>query len=78
MSRKKSFEQAFQRLEEIANSLESGDVTLDESMKLYEEGMELITFCGKKLDAAETTIQKLSKSTDGGLEAQPASDIPGE
>ncbi len=78
MTKKITFEDAFRRLEEIAQSLETGDVSLDESMKLYEEGMELIDFCGKKLDTAETTIRKLSKTTDGGLEAQTIDNISGD
>ena len=65
MSKKMNFEAAFQRLEEIANLLESGNATLEESVKLYEEGAKLIKLCAGKLTNAETKIHKLSKTLDG-------------
>lgn len=65
MSKKKNFEAAFQRLEEIARLMENGDTPLEESVKLYEEGCELIRFCADKLNGAETKIRKLSKSLEG-------------
>ncbi|RMI14371.1 MAG: exodeoxyribonuclease VII small subunit [Calditrichaeota bacterium] len=65
------FEQAVSRLEEIARILESGEIPLDESMKLFEEGMELIALCNQKLDEAEKKIQLLSRNADGSLETRP-------
>lgn len=54
-----SFEDAMKRLEEIANKLENGQVSLDESLTLYEEGIALIRFCNDKLDKAEQKIRIL-------------------
>ncbi len=70
MTKKLNFEEAFKRLEEIARILEAGEVSLDESLKLYEEGMELIEFCSQKLEAAEKKIQKLSRTPEGNLETE--------
>lgn len=71
MSKPVKFETAFQRLEEIARLLESGDVSLEESVKLYEEGMELLRFCADKLGEAEKTILRLSKTADGSFQTEP-------
>lgn len=71
MTKKMKFEQAVSRLEEIARILESGEIPLDESMKLFEEGMELIALCNQKLDEAEKKIQLLSQNADGSLETRP-------
>ncbi len=60
-----SFEQAMTRLEEIVRTLESGSATLDDSLKLYEEGIALVRACGTKLDEAEKKIKLLNVSADG-------------
>ena len=60
-----SFEQAMSRLEEIVRTLESGSATLDDSLKLYEEGIALVRACGTKLDEAEKKIKLLNVSADG-------------
>lgn len=60
MSEQKSFEEAIKRLEELVGKLESGDVPLEDMLKLYEEGAQLIKFCLDKLDNAEKKIKKLS------------------
>ena len=66
MSAKKlSFEQQLGRLEEIVAALESGDVSLADSLKLFEEGTKLVTACTKQLDQAEQQIVKLMKGADG-------------
>ncbi|MEC7839429.1 MAG: exodeoxyribonuclease VII small subunit [Chlamydiota bacterium] len=62
-----SFEKAFTRLEEILEKLNSGSVTLDESLTLYEEADKLITKCGLKLSAAEKSVEKLIKQRNGAL-----------
>jgi len=71
MAQKQTFEQALERLEEISRSLESGETSLEESLKMYEEGMKLIEFCNAKLNEAQKTIQKLSKTTGGNFETEP-------
>ncbi len=55
------------RLEEIVEKLETGNTSMEEALKLYEEGMDLTKFCSGKLDEAETKIQILSKD-DAGFE----------
>ena len=55
-----TFEQAMERLEEIVALLESGKCTLDESMKLFEEGTALTAFCTESLKTAEQKIIKLT------------------
>jgi exodeoxyribonuclease VII small subunit len=61
---KKTFEQAMARLEEIVGELESGGLGLEESLKIYEEGIELARFCTGKLDNAEQKIKTLVKVRD--------------
>lgn len=60
-----SFEQSMQRLEQIVRAMERGDVALEESLKLFQEGTELVASCAKLLDNAEMQIQKVVKSADG-------------
>ncbi|MGD9486829.1 MAG: exodeoxyribonuclease VII small subunit [Calditrichaceae bacterium] len=60
-SKKMTFESALQRLEEIVEQAEKGEISLDESLKMFEEGSNLIKYCLKSLDAAEKKIQLLSK-----------------
>ena len=61
------FEEAFKRLDEIVNKLESGDLSLEESMTLFEEGITLTETCKIRLEAAEQKIQILLKDSDGNL-----------
>ena len=60
-----SFEDAFKKLEQIADRLENGDITLDESMDVFEEGMALIKICNARLEKAESRLKKLIKDEDG-------------
>ena len=59
---KKTFEQAVKRLEEIVAELEEGNLPLEESLKIYEEGVELTKFCSAKLNETEDKIKTLMKS----------------
>jgi exodeoxyribonuclease VII small subunit len=59
----KKFEDSLERLETIVEKMESGDLTLDQAMKYYEEGIRLSRFCYKKLDEAEKKIEKLVKKS---------------
>ena len=61
------FEEAFKRLEVIVGNLESGDLSFEESMKLFEEGIGLTEACKSRLEDAEQKIQLLLKSSDGNL-----------
>ncbi len=56
---KQSFESAIKALEKIVEQLESGSLTLEESLKLYEEGVKLSTFCDKELKSAKLRITEL-------------------
>ena len=61
----KTFEQSMQRLEQIVRSLERGDAALEESLKLFQEGTELVRSCGKLLEEAELQVKKIVTATDG-------------
>ena len=61
----KTFEQSMQRLEQIVRAMEYGDVPLEESLKLFQEGTELVRNCGKLLDEAELQVKKILTASDG-------------
>ena len=65
---KGSLEGSLKRLEEIVETLEQGKVSLDEAVKLYEEGIALSKECAEKLKASELKIRKLAKSVGGDFE----------
>jgi len=60
-----SFEESLHRLEQIVEQLESGSVPLEESMRLYEEGIVLSKRCAEKLKSAELTLKRLGKDMEG-------------
>lgn len=60
-----TFEANMQRLEQIVRAMERGDVALDESLKLFQEGTDLVRQCGKMLDDAQMEIEKVVKGPDG-------------
>ena len=60
-----TFEASMQRLEQIVRTLERGEAQLDESLKLFQEGTELVRACGKLLDEAEMEIRKVAVAPDG-------------
>lgn len=60
-----SFEAAMQRLEQIVRAMERGDVELEESLKLFQEGTALIARCGKLLDHARMEVKKVLVTSDG-------------
>ena len=66
-----SFEASIKRLDEIVKLLEKGDAPLSESLKLFEEGTELIGNCDKLLNVAEQKVVKLRKGQDGEPEELP-------
>jgi len=72
-SRKKrpTFEEGLQRLEEIVEELESGTLSLDDSLARYEEGAALLKRCRELLESAEKKIEVLVKDEDGGLGTEP-------
>lgn len=61
----KTFEESMGRLEQIVRAMEQGNVPLEESLKLFQEGTELVRNCGKLLDDAQLQIQKVMTAADG-------------
>ena len=70
-SQESTFETRLARLEAIVERLEAADVGLDESLKLYGEGAELIKVCRRTLDEAEKRIAQLTEDASGGLATEP-------
>ena len=62
---KNSFESNMQRLEQIVRALERGDVALDESLKLFQEGTELVRTCQNMLDDAKQQVEKVLSDANG-------------
>lgn len=60
-----SFENNMQRLEQIVRALERGDVPLDESLKLFQEGTDLVRNCQNMLDNAKLQVQKVLTDANG-------------
>lgn len=60
-----TFETSMTRLEQIVRTMERGDVALEESLKLFQEGTELIRNCQKLLDDAQLQIKKITTAPDG-------------
>ena len=61
------FEKAMNRLENIVEELERGDLDIDKSLEIFEEGIKMSRLCSKKLNEAEAKIEKLSKGKKGDL-----------
>lgn len=61
----KTFEASMARLEEIVRQMEQGNVPLEESLKLFQEGTGLVQRCTELLDSAEVQVVKLMKGPDG-------------
>lgn len=73
---KNSLEQSLKRLEEIVEKMERGDVSLDDAVNLYEEGIQISKECAEKLRTAELKIKKLSKGIEGEfIPDQPDKDV---
>ena len=70
-AKKADFERSLARLEEIVRRLENANLTLDDAMKLFEEGVELSRACQKQLEEAEGRVEVLLKRADGKLVAEP-------
>lgn len=61
----KTFEESMVRLEQIVRAMERGDVPLEESLKLFQEGTDLVRSCGKLLDDAQLQVNKIMTAADG-------------
>lgn len=69
--KKKTYEEAALRLEEIVERMETDDVSLEESVQLYKEGMELALVCREKLDSLQKEVVELRKNFDGSFSLKP-------
>jgi len=63
-----SFEEAFRELEEVVARLEAGNISLEESLALFERGTQLAAYCGDLLDQAEMRVHQLVPAPGGGFE----------
>jgi len=70
-AKKPDFERSLMRLEEVVRKLESPQLSLDDAMKLFEEGVELQRECQKQLEEAEGRVEILLKKADGKMVAEP-------
>ncbi len=61
------FEKAIQRLEKIVDDLEKGELDIDKSLEIFEEGIKMSRICSKKLNEAEAKIEKLTRDQKGEL-----------
>ena len=79
--KKIKFEEALKRLDAIVSALESGDLPLDESLRLFEEGTKLVKLAGEQLGAAERKMRLLTKDGDGNVtgseEMEDLAPVPG-
>lgn len=66
-----SFEESLKQLETIVGKLERGDLPLEESVRLFEEGIKLSDACKTDLETAEGKVQMLLKQKDGSMKAEP-------
>jgi exodeoxyribonuclease VII small subunit len=65
-----SFEESLKKLETIVDKLEKGDLSLEESLKLFEEGVGLSATCKKELEEAEGKVETLIKQRDGSFKTE--------
>jgi exodeoxyribonuclease VII small subunit len=65
MAKEKSFESSLKELEQIVEQLETGDLPLEHSLELFEQGVKLSRDCQKRLDEAERKVELLLKNDDG-------------
>ncbi|MFA5160343.1 MAG: exodeoxyribonuclease VII small subunit [Candidatus Omnitrophota bacterium] len=70
MSEKFQFEKALEDLEKIVEAMESGELTLDQALKKYEEGVGLVRACQSKLTETEKRIEILTRTLDGSLKKE--------
>ncbi len=71
-----SFEKNMQRLEQIVRAMERGDVPLEESLKLFQEGTELVRSCNDLLDKAQMQVKKIMTAPDGSQVEEDFADEP--
>ena len=75
---KKKFEEAVEELEKVVERLESGELSLEESLAAFEEGVGLVKFCNQKLNEVEKKIERLVKDKEGKLQLKSLERTAGE
>jgi exodeoxyribonuclease VII small subunit len=68
---KKNFEKALTDLENIVQRLDENDLSLDDALSLFEEGIKLSRFCSQKLDSVEKKVEILLKDDEGNIQKEP-------
>lgn len=74
----KKFEEALQELEKVVEQLESGDLSLEDSLAAFEEGVRLVKYCNQKLTEVERRIELLVKDKEGKLQLKLLEEAAGE
>jgi len=72
---KKKFEEAVEELERVVEQLESGELSLEDSLAAFENGVRLVKLCNQKLTEVERKIELLVKDKDGKLQLKPLEDL---
>lgn len=75
---KKKFEKALEELEKVVEQIETGDLSLEDSLAAFEEGVKLVKFCNQKLTEVERKIELLVNDKEGKLRLKPLEDIGDE
>ena len=78
IEQKLTFEESLKRLEEIVHTLEDGDTPLEESIKLFEEGVKLSGYCNNLLESAEQKVSVLTKNSAGVISETPMTEMQNE
>ena len=71
INNKMTFEEAVSKLEELVSRMESGGLTLDESLAAYEEAMALVRLCSSRISEAELKVKQLVEASDGSISDKP-------
>jgi exodeoxyribonuclease VII small subunit len=72
----RKFETALEDLEQVVEQLESGELSLEDSLAAFEKGVGLVKYCNQKLDEVEKKVELLIKDKEGGLQLKPLEDVP--
>lgn len=72
----KKFEVALEDLEQVVEQLESGELSLEDSLAAFEKGVGLVKYCNQKLNEAEKRVELLVKDKEGKLQLKPFEDLP--
>jgi exodeoxyribonuclease VII small subunit len=72
----KKFESALEELEQVVEQLESGELSLEDSLSAFEKGVGLVRFCNQKLNEVEKKIEMLVKDKEGKLQLKALADLP--